>query len=724
MLRFSATVSFVALVALMAPALPSSATVAHTFAIAYVQAAVPHNAVGRDAGVDVSQGAYVRVSASGSFASRSGICGRTIGPAGCGGMGSLLATGTLLATFADLYGRMIGTWMPIGTYATLTVPAGAKRLLLRANNLGGHEYGAYRVVTDVVPTSSPAQLGTGAFGSSSPIRIGGSGGTVATQSLAVRVALGGRSTSGLSRLSVGNGPATGVIPGAAGASRSDVHYALRRLGFSDTPADVSAVMNSGISAWVTAQLAAPFPDSDTSIVQGSGGNVEALPVLTGNSNVDGNYGANIEDRLMQYEVNTQWQLREKLTLHWLEHFAVSEATVNQSGDMEHYIETVRADALGNFAKLIADVSKEPAMMIWLSNANNGYNPNTPPNENFGREIMQLYTLGVNTLNSDGSIVTDPNNPGQPLATYTEADVKSMALALTGFQLQSQQAIGTYPAYVDVIAFNSATHAPAHNGGFTVMGQTIPDGKTCPWTAATYKQTGLNTSCVVDNVALSLANNPTTWAFEANEMLERLVTETPSAAMIKRISTVWGQTVNDPNQIAKVVAAIAADPEFTSGKYTMIKEPIEFEVDAIRALGGLGSNPVTSSVTRPLASAITDTARMSQELWDPPSVFSFYYPGDKEALVNNSELLATWTAASNLAGSAKTTACTTCPIFLNFTAFSGAKQTSDLAGYLLDALVDGGTPQLNALVKNFLNNNPSNVQGAVWIILSSPEYGAN
>jgi uncharacterized protein (DUF1800 family) len=616
--------------------------------------------------------------------------------------------------------------MPVGTYANLSVPLGAKRLLFRVNGMSGREYGAYRVVSDVVTNAAPAQLGSGTSGNGSAVHIGPNGGGTVASTSAIRIAASAQTASTVRRTlgTVGNGGSAGVIPTGGAASRSDVHYALRRLGFSDTPANVTSVLGSGVSAWVTAQLAAPSPDSDSSIQQGSGGNVEALPVLTGNSQTDGNYAANIEDRLMQWQVNTKWQLREKVTLHWLEHFAVSYATVGQAGDMEHYIQTVRADALGNFAKLIADVSKEPAMMIWLSNANNGYNPNTPPNENFGREIMQLYTLGVNTLNSDGSIVTDPNNPGQPLATYTEADVKSMALALTGFQLQSQQAIGTYPAYVDVIAFNSAAHAPAHNGGFTVMGQTIPDGKTCPWTAATYKQTGLNTSCVVDNVALSLANNPTTWAFEANEMLERLVTETPSAAMIKRISTVWGQTVNDPNQIAKVVAAIAADPEFTGGKYTMIKEPIEFEVDAIRALGGTGSNPVTSSVTRPLASAITDTARMSQELWDPPSVFSFYYPGDKEALVNNSELLATWTAASNLAGSAKTTACTTCPIFLNFTAFSGAKQTSDLAGYLLDALVDGGTPQLNALVKNFLNNNPSNVQGAVWIILSSPEYGAN
>jgi uncharacterized protein (DUF1800 family) len=714
--------------ALITPALPAWAASAPTFSTSYVQAALPHGAAGRDAGVDVSQGNYVRISASGAFSMQSGSCGRAVGPAGCSAHATSATVGTLLAAFADTYDRVLSNWMAVGTYATLPVPAGAKRLLLRAYGMSGREYGSYRVVADVVPNAAPAQLGSGAGASSAAIRIGPNNGTGASQTLAIRIAGGSSQIASTGRVStlgsVGNGPSTGVIPAGPTLARSDVQYALRRLGFSDTPANVTTVMSTGVSAWVTAQLAAPTPANDTSIVQGAGGNVEALPVLTGNSMTDGNYAANIEDRLMQYEVNTQWQLREKLTLHWLEHFAVSYATVGQSGDMEHYIETVRADALGNYAKLLADVSKEPAMMLWLNNANNGYNPNNPPNENFGREVMQLYSLGVNTLNSDGSIVLDPNNPGQPLATYTEQDVKSMALALTGFQLQSQQAIGTYPAYVDQISFNVAAHAPATNGGFFVMGQTIPDGKSCPWSYTTYLQSGLNTSCVVDNAALSLANNPTTWAYEAHELLVRLVTEQPSAAMVQRISTVWGQTVNDPNQIAKVVAAIAADPEFYGGKYSMIKEPIELEVDAIRALGGAGSNPVTSAETRPLGNAINDTAHMFQEIWDPPSVFSFYYPGDKEAMVNNAQLLGVWSSATDLAGSARTTACTTCSIYLNFTSFATVKETNDLAGYLLDALVDGGTPQLNALVKNFLNNNPSNVQGALWIILSSPEYGVN
>ena len=727
-------VSVLISVFLAVPALPAAAArTVQTFSTSYVQASVPHNAAGRDAGVDVTGGTYVRVSASGAFTSRAGFCGTRVGPNGCNNAAQVTTTGTLIGAFADAEGRLLGNWTAVGQFANLAVPAAAKRLVLRVAGLTGREYGAYRVVADVVSSATLPQLGSGSNGNGSAIHIGSNGGTGVASAQAIRISgssvqvasTGMRSIGRASALaSTGNGPSTGVIPGTGVAARSDVHYALRRLGFSDTPADVTSVLGTGVSAWVTAQLAAPTPANDASIVQGAGGNVEALPVLTGNSMTDGNYAANIEDRLLQWQVNTKWQLREKLTLHWLEHFAVSYATVNQSADMEHYIQTVRADALGNYAKLIADVAKEPAMMIWLNNANNAYSPNALPNENFGREVMQLYTIGLNTLNSDGSIVQDPNNPGQPLATYSEADVKSMSLALTGFQLQSQTAIGTYPAYVDKIVFNSAAHAPATNGGFLVMGQIIPDGKSCPWSYTLYQQSGLNSSCVVDNAALALASNSTTWAYEATEMLERLVNETPSAALIKRISTVWGQTVNDPNQIAKVIAAIAADPEFYNGKYTMVKEPIEFEVGAIRALNGQSTNPVSGSVTRPLSSAISDTARMSEELWDPPSVFSFYYPGDKEALINNATLLAAWGSAGNLAGSARTAACSTCTIDLDFSSFATAKQTTDLSGYLLDALVDGGTPQLNALVKNFLNNNPANVQGALWIILSSPEYGVN
>lgn len=715
---------------------PAFAAAPPTFAISLVPAAAGHGA-GHDAGVAVTAGAFVRLTGSGAISFRNGNL-KSVGPDGVGNARTASTPGVLVGAFSDNNGRLISNWQPIGTFATIAAPAGAHRLLLRINGVTGREVGAYRVVADVVSSTLAANLGSaskpgGGFSiagrTSTQSRYGlAQPQTVAMAGSSSRVTLGSRSFGP-------NNP--GVIAGPTTAtSRSDVQYVLRRLGFSDTPANVTAIYNSGISNWVTQQLAfAPDPATDTSI----NGVVEplptGLPILSNGNPID--FSSNVEHRLFQWQVATTWQLREKITLHWLEHFAINYSKVQNSsgamGDMEHYIQTVRYDALGNYAKLLSDVAKEPAMLIWLDNANNnGASPSNPPNENFGREIMQLYSIGLFQLNPDGSQVPDPNNPGASLATYGEPDVKAMALALSGFQLQQTTPAGNYPSgWVDSVTFNAAAHAPSKNNSFTVMGQQFPDGKNCTWSVTSYKNASLNSGCVMDNAAQFLANQPTTWAFESKELIQRLVEENPSPAFVSRITAVWGANVNDPHQIAKVVQAIASDPEFMKGKYTMVKEPLEMEIDAIRALNGVATNLTTTAATNnglpdPMQQAVNDTGGMNQETWYPPTVFSFYYPGDKEGLMNNAELLGRWNAAANLANSVNVTkACTAnCNINLDFTSFAKVKSTQNVAGYLLDALVDGGTPELNALVTNYLNNNPNNISGALMIILTSPEYEVN
>ncbi len=722
----------------LALASPIMAAGPSTFASSLVSASPARFALGHDAGIAVTAGSFVRVSASGALSYKYGSA-RSVGPNGVGNAGTVATPGALVGAFTGAGGRLVSNWLAIGTYTTLTAPAGAQRLVLKINGVTGREVGAYRVVADVVPSMLVAKIGSGTS-TGGGIAIGGR-----TASSASRYTMGGSQTvamaSSTSRVALGsrsNGPGGGAtIPVSTKAtSRSDVQYVLRRFGFSDTPANVTAIYNNGISNWISAQLAAPDPATDTSIA----GVVEPLP--TGLPKLDGNgntidFSSNIEHRLFQWQVATQWQLREKVTLHWLEHFAINYSKVQNSsgamGDMEHYIQTVRYDALGNYAKLLADVSKEPAMLIWLDNANNnGAHPNSPPNENFGREIMQLYSIGLFQLNSDGSAVPDPTTPGAALGTYNESDVKAMAKALTGFQLQQTTPAGNYPSgWVDSVIFTTSAHAPSTNGSFTIMGQQVADGTSCPWTVTTYQNTSLSSGCVMDNVANFLANQPTTWAFESKELIQRLVNENPSPAFVARITAVWGANVNDPHQIAKVIQAIANDPEFMTAKYSMVKEPLELEIDAIRALGGVSTNllttaPMNNGIPDPMSQAVNDTGGMAQQTWYPPTVFSFYYPGDKEGMMNNAELLGRWNAAANLANSVRVaTACTAnCNINLDFTSYKTAKTTHDVANYLLDALVDGGTPQLNALVNNYLNNNPNNISGALWIILTSPEYEVN
>jgi uncharacterized protein (DUF1800 family) len=701
----------------------------------------------------VSTSHFVRLSASGTLTTRYGACGHYFTPSGCAGL-----QGTLMAAFANAGGRQISGWLEAGTLVTLPVPLGAQRLLLRVNGVTGREVGSYHVVADALPTSSLAVMGSAA---SAPVaaaqRSGGAPAAQIAHPSMVSVASlpapnasrpGGHVTvDAAGTRNPGSGP---TLPTGTTPLRSDVQYVMRHLGFSDSPDQVSYwYTHGGVAAWVTNQINyTAIADSTLPLF------VYPMPTLTGNKMVfpDDEYSQIVEGRLIQQQVATQRQLLEKLTLHWLEHFSVSEATVNSPGAMDHYVETVRADALGNFAKLVSDVSKEPAMLYWLdNNGNNGNSPSNPPNQNFGRELMQLYTIGLTQLNPDGTPVLDGS--GNPVPTYQQADVVTASEAVTGFVVhQPSTLVGAWPSYLETVQFSPASHYnPASNGGNPlpqIFGQTIsdPGGTQCSWVGTLPPGQAASGPCVVDNLVTILAGQPTTCAFQAKEMLERLVNEHPSPGYVSRISKVWCANLTAPNQIALVVSAIASDPEFLLGKYTMVKEPLEMEIDAIRALRGpdnpVSANPITGQ-NIPLSGPIGDTNNMQERTMYPPTVFSFYYPGNKEGLVSNIELLARWSSGAHLGSDAYIAQPTNQQdTSLDLTTIAPAGTTATTAdvnkavNYILDALVDGGTPELKTLVTNYMMNYRNNasvtagnsfqvgLKGALWIVLTSPEYEAN
>jgi uncharacterized protein (DUF1800 family) len=658
-----------------------------TFATTYVASGIPRVQTGFDAGIDVTRGRYVRLTASGTIALIGfGACGRATTPQGCPAAFSpsrlvpSAPTGALLAAFVAPNGTLVTSWTPVGLGAYVAVPAGAARLMFRINGTTGREYGAFRVVADVV-TAPPTR-------------------SMAADTRAVSAATGSVRRTLPTMRSVG-GPL---------AARSDVQYAMRRLGFSDSPANIGAVYRTGIAGWIAQQLA-PDTIDDSAMTN----YVEPIPLFgTGPKTMDGydNYDRILQRRILQREIASKRQLLEKMTLHWLEHFSVSQDKVNSAAAMIHYEETVRTDALGNFKQLVSDVSVEPAMLLWLDNNNNdGSNVvSSPPNENFARELMQLYVLGTTQLNGDGSPVVDGS--GTAVQTYTDADVKQVAQALTGFQrIESPNPGKVDPRTVDSVKFFLTRHA---KGPFTIMGQTVTD-------------TGDPT--IVPKIINSIASNATTAPFEAKELLQRFVTETPSAGYISRIAAVWTANADDPKQLTKVMAAIAADPEFYTGRGSMVKEPIEFAVDAIRGLNGAQATPFTASMQTPYNSIYNALGSMQQQQWYPPSVFSFYRPGQKDSMLTNTLLLARWGDGASLSSAARTSAlCVTCDVNLDFTALAtiaGGADATSATGYVLDALADGGNSELRALVRNYLANNVKGLlPGAIWIVLTSPEYEAN
>jgi uncharacterized protein (DUF1800 family) len=668
-----------------------------TFATSYVASAVPRGQAGIDAGVDVTRGRYVRVTASGTIAmSGFGACGRATSPNGCTAAFSFsrvapsAPAGALVAAFVARDGMPVTSWSAVGLGAYVAVPPDAARLVFRINGTTGREYGAFRVVADVIEIAANRRVLGGPLGAAA---------NGARGAPAARSASSARFTEPTLR-SVG----VSSVP-----ARSNVQYVMRRFGFSDTPANVSAVYRTGIGNWIAQQL---NPDAiDDSAMTNY---VEPIPLFgTGPKTMDGydNYDRILERRIMQREIASKRQLLEKMTLHWLEHFSVSQDKVNSAAAMIHYEETVRTDALGNFKQLVSDVAVEPAMLLWLDNNNNdGSNPQSPPNENFARELMQLYLLGTTQLNADGSPVVDGS--GNAVQTFNDTDVKQVALALTGFQrVESPNPGKVDPRTVDSVKFYPTRHA---KGPFTVMGQTITD-------------TGDPT--IVGKVVNSIAGNASTAPFEVKELLQRFVTETPSPGYVARIAAVWNANADDPKQLTKVMAAIAADPEFYNGDGAMVKEPIEFAVGAIRSLNGAQATQFSAGMQTPYRSVYNALGSMQQQHWFPPSVFSFYRPGDKSSLLSNTLLLARWGDGASLSNSTRTTSlCATCDVNLDFTALAslaGGADSASVSSYVLDALAEDGSVQLYGLVQNYLANNVKGLlPGAIWIVLTSPEYEAN
>jgi uncharacterized protein (DUF1800 family) len=490
----------------------------------------------------------------------------------------------------------------------------------------------------------------------------------------------------------------GEVASATPSARAQVQHLLRRFAFSAPPGVVDEILRTpgGASAWVDQQLASV----------GTADPVVALEPLPTKLDANGSYPDwfAFERVMLQDMLLNPRQIQAKLELHWLDHFSVSNNTVGDPGTMWHYVQVLRNQGLGNFAALMTTVAREAAMLEWLDN-----NGNTGPvaNENFAREAMQLYTMGPYQLNMDGSVKTDSN--GVPLANYSEADVQSVALAMTGYSV-----VWNWNSLNPQTRF-SVTYTPSQHAvsPLTLRGRTF----TVP-----------NTAQAMPFVIHLMAHDPSTAPFQAKELLQRFVTENPSPQYVSDIAAVWASNVDAPDQIAQVVKAIIAHPEFNPAYHAMLKQPVEMVVGLLRQIPGVLQ---ASSGNGPGSSMIWTLGDMSQDPWTPPSVFSFYRPGDLSSLTNTSTRLNRTNDLAWMVSAAATDQGVT--TYIDIGALRrriGSKSAEKIADYLLDTLVDGGTPALHDTLLTYLKASngdtpgDNEIRGAIWLLVNAPAYAVN
>ena len=305
---------------------------------------------------------------------------------------------------------------------------------------------------------------------------------------------------------------------------------------------------------------------------------------------------------------TKRQFLERMTLFWHEHFATS---FNKAGLHPARLRTqeftLRRHALGNFRDMLKAITIDPAMLIWLDgNMSNG-SPGHTPNENYAREFMQLFTLGTHELNMDGTQNLD--GEGQPVPAYTERDVREAARALSGWVVVYEP-----PDYVKVhVKFDPALHDA---GNKTVLGKPIRGRK------------GKQGAREVDALIEILMSRDTMAPFIAKTMIQKFATQKPSGDYVSRVATVFR---NSGGSIRKTIRAVLLDPEFLAPATVLSQPvtPVELFMKEIIGLRGVSKGLY-------LLWSLHSTGH---QIYEPPSVFSFYPPGQKERLLGTDRVMA-------------------------------------------------------------------------------------
>jgi uncharacterized protein (DUF1800 family) len=442
------------------------------------------------------------------------------------------------------------------------------------------------------------------------------------------------------------------IDAATTPSTADTVRFLQQASWGATPSLVTQVQGMGLDAWLTQQ----FTAAETSY--------PTLPLFKTNNNVKGDYitscyndktangkmfrTACTRDRYSQYPNQNQFflnalyggdQLRQRVA--WALHkiWVISGSEVKQSGWMSPYLQILSRDAFVNYWTVMYDVTLNPGMGKYLSMAGSS---KTHPNENYPREIMQLFTFGLFELNPDGSQKLDGS--GQPIPTYDQTLVDSMTKVFTGWNFAPQVAAGI-PNYGEPMRLGGARTETPTNHDFTrkvLLRGHVQAAITGTGTTGTAGV--MNAYAQLKDGLNNIYDHPSMAPFVSKQLIQQLVTSNPSAGYVARVADAFNRNRRNANgtlkatQMRLVVRAILLDPEARGDRksgdsYGKQREPVLFLNNLMRLFDAQSANrsQATDGYLNPTAT------NLGQNVFNPPSVFSYFSPG-KVAVGGNPPVL--------------------------------------------------------------------------------------
>jgi uncharacterized protein (DUF1800 family) len=500
---------------------------------------------------------------------------------------------------------------------------------------------------------------------------------------------------------------------------ADAGRFLSQSTFGATSALIAQVQSQGFDAFLNEQFAAPV-SSHLAFVDASGVNP---PTIT-----------QTRDAWWTHAIAGPDQLRQRVAFALSEILVVSNTTGNLGGQpfaLPAYYDVLVKGAFGNFRQLLENITLNPAMgryLDMLRNEKANASGTRIPNENFARELMQLFSIGLYRLNLDGSLTLDAG--GFPIATYGQDAILGTAAVCTGWTYHQ-----TTTPYVFNPPFPFDWRNPMVNvaSRHSTNAKTILDGVMLP--ANQSADQDLKTT--LDTVF----NHPNVGPFICRQLIQRLVTSNPSPGYLYRVASVFnnnGQGMR--GDLQAVVRAILMDYDARgSAKTTQgaghLREPVIRLTNLFRAFGA--SSPDGKFSIR------NANANLGQEAMHSPTVFNFFAPDYSapgaiaEAGLKSPEFeITNETTVVTVANFLRTginggLGPSTARVTLNLSnELAMAANPTQLVDHLNTLLMAGGmSPEMRTILINAVTQIPANnpterARTAIYLVINSPEFSVD
>ena len=420
-------------------------------------------------------------------------------------------------------------------------------------------------------------------------------------------ALGPATANALTQLGSLGDFATSVFPWQLAATDAQAARFLLQAQFSASTGDIAAVRDQGYPTWLDAQLNTPLGPTGWDWLMSQGYNVEDFA----NNPIPSDY------MMWNQLITSSDTVRKRAALALSEFFVIGSSGINivsRAFAVAEWWDLLVRHAFGNFRTLLEAVTLNPAMGVYLNTRGNQKEDTRTgrlPDENYAREVMQLFTIGLVELNPDGTPKAGPTDG--PIETYDQNAITNLARVFTGWNFDSTGATAvTNPLQVrNPMKLTAALHSTL---AASFLGTTIP----------------ANTSGTEAlRIALdTLFAHPNVGPFLARQMIQRLVTSNPTPAYVGRVAAVFNNNGSGVRGDLKAMfraiwlddeardPARMADPNF--GK---LREPMLRLVQWARTFGA-----TSAAGTWKIGDMSSESNRLGQSPMRSPSVFNYFRPG--------------------------------------------------------------------------------------------------